>query len=95
MPTALWSPFMSGFCAMKATVISPGMPAGSRGGSEMRWIVEGRRASHFGRVTIFEDSKYFQLRITFAEDGSARINVFPPDGGSVLRVALWQWSDLF
>jgi hypothetical protein len=79
---------------MKATVISPGMPAGSKGGSEMRWMVEGCRAFHFGRVTTFEDSKYFQLRIAFAEDGSARIIVFPPDGGSVLRVSSWQWSDL-
>jgi len=53
-----------------------------------------RVSSHFGSVIIFEGEKYFQPRITFAALGSARMRVFPPFGGSCVRVCSWQWSDL-
>ena len=39
-------------------------------------------SSHFGNVIILDGVKYFQPRITFAAEGSARIRVFPLFGGS-------------
>lgn len=57
-------------------------------------LVLRRVSSHFGSVIIFEGEKYFQPRITFAAEGSARMTVLPPLGGSCLRVCSWQWSVL-
>jgi len=53
-----------------------------------------RVSSHFGRVIILDGEKYFQPRMTLAAEGSARMTVFPPLGGSCVRVCSWQWSDL-
>lgn len=43
-------------------------------------------------LTILESSKYFQLRITFAAEGSARMTVLVPEDGRVRSVASLQWS---
>ena len=43
-------------------------------------------------LTILDSSKYFQLRITFAAEGSARMTVFVSEAGRVRRVASLQWS---
>jgi hypothetical protein len=42
---------------------------------------------------MLEGSKCLQLRIVFADEGSARMMVFVPDAGRVRRVASWQWLD--
>lgn len=86
IPMALWRPVMSYFCGMKAIVTSPSVPPASRAGSWTRYNVEGRRSRHFGKVTTFLGSKYFQLRIILVEVEPARIMVFPPKGGRVLSV---------
>lgn len=91
MPTALWRPVKSNFCGRKETVTSPGEPWGASAGTGKRWTVglRGRRgSSHLSRVTTLLVSKYFQPLITLAAAHSARMIVFPPLGGSCLRVGL-------
>ncbi len=89
IPIALCKPVMSCFCDMYATETSPTVPSGSEDGRGIRWIVglgPERKSSHFGRVTILEGSKYFQLRMVFAADCWARIFVFVPLEGRDLSV---------
>lgn len=75
-------------------VTSPVCPWGVRDGRAIRWIFGDKEPLdglvHGFRVTIWVSSKCFQLRISFAAAGSARIAKFPPVLGSWVRVSLWQ-----
>lgn len=77
-------------------VASPACPWDVSAGSGIRWMLVDELPFpplvHSFNVMTWDSSKCFQLRISFAAADSARMVNFPPFLGSLVRVALWQWS---
>lgn len=95
IPIAACKPAISRFCGMKATVTSPGWPPDTMGGTGMRitdCLPVTLGSSHRSIVRILSASKYFQLLITRAAAGSARMRVLVPLAGNCRKVASLQWS---